>query len=369
MKLRNKVLIALSLAWLVFLGLTYVGSRYFLIQSFLNLEHDRAERDLSRVDQAIYQYNNSLYTFTADWTHWNDLYDFMKGNSPTFVPNNLNMVAYINSNINLLAFFDLNDKMVVGTSIDSLNRKLTSFPEGIEKYIFPGSRLLNHKDANKDLTGYILTSSGIMLVASCAITDSDKLLKPLGISIVGRNLDQALVNKISEATKVNIKLLLPDDIKKSSRLESYLLDAMKNNNGHYTTPISSEVLEGYTVIKDINNQPIGMFKISLPRAIYLTGLKSINYYLMNFIILGILFSLLIIWLLRELIIKRLEKLDRDVASISAQAIHNRVDASGTDEISTVSTEINHMLDIIQASHDQLEQPGATTYARITENAS
>src|SRR3989338_2089342 len=117
MKLRNKVLIAISLAWLVFLGLTYIGSRVFLVQSFLALEQDRAHRDLGRVDQALDQVNYALYTYTSDWSHWNDLYDYMQGKNPDFVPNNLNMTAFVNSNINLMSYWVKNGKLVVGTSI------------------------------------------------------------------------------------------------------------------------------------------------------------------------------------------------------------------------------------------------------------
>jgi diguanylate cyclase (GGDEF)-like protein len=95
--------------------------------------------------------------------------------------------------------------------------------------------------------------------------------------------------------------------------------------------------------------------MTTPRAIFLTGEKAIKYYLLSFIVLGVLFSMLILWLLRVLIIKRLERLDKEVAYISDQhAIKQRVNASGNDELTSVSTEINHMLDIIQASQEQLE---------------
>src|SRR3990167_7644723 len=104
MKLRNKILIAISLVWLSFLILTYVGSKLFLIQSFLELEHDRADKDLSRVDQALDQINYALYTFTSDWSHWTDLYEFMQEKKPDFIPNNINMTAFTNSHINLLSY-------------------------------------------------------------------------------------------------------------------------------------------------------------------------------------------------------------------------------------------------------------------------
>src|SRR3990167_7839898 len=356
MKLRNKILIAISLAWLVFLGLTYLGSRFFLIQSFLNLEQDRADRDLARVDQALDQVNYALYTYTSDWSHWNDLYDFMQGKKPEFIPDNLNMTAFVNSHVNLISYWNNEGKIVVGTAVDTEKQKLIAFPKGLDKYLYEGSPLLAHKDIDKDIRGFILVSSGIMLIASSSVTDGDKLLPPLGVSIFGRNLDLNLVKQITETTKVDVKLFLPSEIASSQTLQKYFNSISKSEKGHYSTPITHNLLEGYTIIKDVFNQPVGMFRMTTPRAIYLTGVKAVNYYLATFVLLGILFTILMLWLLRILIIKRLEKLDSQVADISAKnAIHQRVDASGSDELSFVSSEINHMLDIIQASHGQLEQ--------------
>lgn len=356
MKLRNKVLITIGLAWILFLSLTYIGSRVFLIQSFLALEQDRADRDLARVDQALDQINYSLYTFTSDWAHWNDLYSFMQGKNPGFVPNNLNMTAYVNSHINFMTYWDKKGMLVLGTAVDTDNQKLIAFPPGLEKYLYPGSALLDRKDVNIDLRGYILTSHGIMLVAACAITDGDKQLPPLGAMINGRYLDPTLLAKIEETTRVALKLFLPNQIEKSDHLKDAFKVISDNKNGHYSIPINNELLNGFTIIKDVNKKPIGMFQMTTPRAIYLTGVEAINYYLMTFVALAIIFSVLMLWLLRVLIIKRLERLDADVADISAKnAINQRVDAGGSDELSSVSIEINHMLDIIQASHEQLEQ--------------
>ena len=356
MKLRNKVLIAISLAWLVFLGLTYVGSKVFLLQSFLSLEHNRADENLGRVDQALDQVNYALYTFTSDWSHWTDLYEFMQGKKPEFIPNNINMTAFVNSHINLIGYWDNDGKMVVGSAVDTDNEKLVAFPKGLEKYLYPGSPLLKRVDINKDIRGYILISTGIMLVAASAVTDGDKALPIIGAMVTGRYLNEDLVKQIEERTKVDLNLFILSQIQQSPQLQKYLDIIANNKSGHYNGPINEDLLQGYTLIKDINGEPIGMFQMTMPRSIYKTGLQAINYYLTAFVALAIIFSVLMLWLLRILIVKRLERLDRQFAAIGEKgAITERVDATGKDELSSVSSEINHMLDIIQASHEQLEQ--------------
>src|SRR3990167_6139115 len=222
MKLRNKILIVISLAWVVFLSLTYLGSKYFLTKSFLELEQDRAHRDLARIDQSLDQINHALYTFTSDWSHWNDLYDYVQGKNPQFVPNNLNMSAYVNSNINLMTFWDNDSKVVVGSAINTDSQKIAAYPAGLEKYIYPGSIVFDRKDVNKDLSGYALTDDGILLIAACAITDGDKVQPPLGTAIFGRKLSQDLVNQIIDTTKVNLQLLLLNSIENDTYLKEIM---------------------------------------------------------------------------------------------------------------------------------------------------
>jgi len=355
MKLRNKVLIAIGLAWLVFLGLTYAGSKYFLIRSFLELEKDRADRDLFRVNQALDQIDYSLYTYSSDWSHWNDLYDYMQGKNYAFVPNNLNMTAFTNSTINLITYWDNNGKLMVGTAFDTDKSQYTSYPTGLDKYIYPGSLLLTRKDVNKDLRGYVLTGKGIMMVAASAITDGDKVKPPLGASVFGRLLSPKIMQKIEDTTKLNLDLYLPNQIQKDPTLAKAFKEISHSPTGVLNYPISEETLQGFSVIKDINGNAIGMVRMTTPRAIYLTGVKAIGYYLITFVALGVLFSLLMIWLLRALIIKRLERLDSDVAEISQKnELSRRVDETGNDELSSVSKQINNMMSIIEASHLKLE---------------
>lgn len=360
MKLRNKVLIGIGLAWIGFLILTYTGSNFFLIRSFLELEKDRANRDLARVNQALDQIDYSLYTYSSDWSHWNDLYDYMLGKNPSFVPNNLNMTAFTNSTINMISYWDSQGKLMIGTSVDTDNAKYVGYPPGLEKYIYPGSLLLDRKDVNNDIRGFVFTKRGIMMIAANAVTDGDKIKPPLGVSIFGRILSPKIMQKIQDTTKLNLELYLPDQIKSNKELSDTFKLIAQNKEGMSNHPISSDTLQGFTIIKDIYQKPIGMIQMTSPRSIYMTGQKAIQYYLISFVALGILFSLLMIWLLRALIIKRLEHLDNDVAEISEKnELSRRVNEQGNDELSSVAHQINNMMNIIEASHLKLEH-------RVTE---
>jgi diguanylate cyclase (GGDEF)-like protein len=357
MKLKNKTLFTICVAWLLFLTLAYIGSNRFLIHSFLHLEKERANTDLDRIDHALDQANYSLDTFISDWAHWNELYLFMQGRNPSFLANNLTLTTFINARINLITIWDKNGQLVKGVAIDTENRKIDSFPPpGLNKYFYLGNIHISQQKPRQMTRGFILIKNAIMLIAMAPITDGKNIYTSEGMLIGGRYLNKEMLNMLNSTIKLPIKLFLPDEITKSSELKRIYLLTSNATNHHYNAPINDTDLQGYTVIKDINGDPIGMLQMTKPRYIYLTGEKAVNYFLLTYITAGIIFSLLILWLLRALIIKRVERLDAEVANISQHnAIYERVDASGNDEIASLSSSINHMLDMIQAGQEQLER--------------
>jgi diguanylate cyclase (GGDEF)-like protein len=355
MKLRNKILIAISLVWATFLAVSYLGSRDFLLNSFIQAEKQDTTEDLQRIDKVMDQLSQSLYTFTSDWSHWNDLYFYMQGSNPGFIANNFNLPAFLNYKINLLTYWSNRDKLVMGAAINTIQKKFTAYPAGLKHYIYSGSPLLNHNAGSHDIRGFIALPDGIMMIASSKISDGNKTQPALGTMISGRFLSADMVQQVAEMTKLSLNLYSLAEIAKDPAFKKAFDTISQNQNGLLVKPINDETLEGFSVIRDINNAPIGMFRMTAPRSIYLIGLNSLHYYLGSFILLGVIFSTFMLWMLRILIIRRLEKLNREVAQISSKRkLSRRIKIKGNDELSSLAKRINSMLSTIQSTHDQLE---------------
>lgn len=356
MKLRYKVLAGITLIWLAYLVITYVGSREFLIKNFLELEHEHANNDIARVEQALDQIEYSLHTFTSDWAHWNDLYEYMEGKNPAFISKNVNVTALVNSSINFLSYWDAQDKLIISRQVDTDQKKFVAVSRDIEKFVYPGSSLFAGNENNKDVRGYIALPDGIMLVSAVPVTDANVSKKSMGTLITGRLVTDKTIEKIQNITKLNAELFLMNKIKEDANLLSVYQRAMTSQVDHFVQQLNENTLAAYSVIRDINQQPIAMIRVVSPRVIFQSGQKAIHYYLITFIVLGIFFAFLFVWLLRILVVSRLERLNDDLANISdANQFSRRVDTAGSDELSKVSTKINNMMDIIQVSHTELEQ--------------
>lgn len=354
MKLRNKVLLAIGAAWGVLMGLTYIGSWHFMIKSFIELEQQQIRTNLFRVQESIDQISKTLASFTADWAHWNDAKAFILGTNPNFVSDNINLAALINSNINLLMYFDKAGQPKVGVAVDLINRHFTPISDGISQYIYPDSQLLHRTDVNNDTLGFMSLPSGIMIVAASAVTDGSKNYPIVGAMITGRYFSTSLLQQVADRTRSKLKLFRPDQIAKNPILtQEYAL--LSKHNGYQTRIVNNNFVAGYMLMRDVNNVPIGMIRLLEHRDIYTKGVGAINFFLGSFLLLGAILALFLWWLLRTLIVLRLERLDRRIAEVSnSNRLDMRVDAKGHDELSSVATRVNNMLSIIQSGHEQLE---------------
>jgi diguanylate cyclase (GGDEF)-like protein len=354
MKLRNKALLVLGLSWFVFIAITYTTLALYLMRGFLELESSRVANDLSRIEDALTQAQLSLAAFTTDWSHWNDDYSFVTGTDPKFITDNMTPLAFQNSNIAFMSIWNTAQNMLYSQRVNSA-KKFEDLPIDFQKYLSANSMLTTWKNVNETFHGYILIENQIMMVAAGAITDGNKINPAAGTLITGRYLSQKMLHQVINATKVSVDLTVIGSQTMGPALREALAHAINDPQGRYIKPINDQILMTYILLRDINGTPIGILQSALPRNSYQAGLRAVHYYLITYLVAGLLFSLLMISLLRAIIIKRLEKLDIELTQISDnKAIASRVSDEGNDEISSVATEINIMLDIIQASQEQLE---------------
>lgn len=353
MRLNNKVLLALGIVWLLFLGMFYLTAHQFLMRSFLKLENSEITKDIQRVHQALDQISYTLGTFTIDWAHWNDAYDFIGGKPSSFVSDNLDITAFSNSNINLLIYLDKKGKILVGTAAN--NQAFIAYPKGLDKYIYPGSMLEKHNNLYSNTRGMIALPSGIMLIAAAGTSYTD-LSKPInGTLITGRFFTSDLLKNISSATQLNLSLYLLSQIEYDLNFKNIFNQAIQNKDGNQIILVNNEWANAYTLLRDIYGQPIGMIQLKVPRSIYLSGKETIDYYIAVFVISGFLLGVLIWFLLRILVLKRLEYLNNRIIKISKNQDIEPIDNASNDELLSLSMRFNNMMQTIQNSYEKMKQ--------------
>lgn len=356
MRLQNKIFIILGSVWLIFLCASYLGAHYFLLKSFNDLEARHIDEDISRVNFALTQQQGILNTFTLDWGHWNDAYDYVNGNNPAFVANNIETLALINYHVGLLMYFNKKGELLLGLALDDKNKMIIPYPKGLEKYVYPGGPLEVHSDPLNVLSGLVNTSSGILFIASVGVSAND-IEKPInGTLITGRLLSQDVIKKIAEITNINLALIHLTQVKNSEKLNKIYNKLITSSNNQYITYPSEKYADAYVLLHDISNQPIGIIKLTLPRDIVKSGSIAIKYYLYLFLITGFILSLILLYLINILILKRLAYLNSRIQDISLKEDYTqRIKLYENDELTWLANQFNELMRSIEIANNKLKE--------------
>jgi signal transduction histidine kinase len=350
MKLSNKVLLTIITAWILIIGGTYIGALQILQKSYANLEEKQILGNLNILNQVLESLGKSNLATITSWTNWDTLYNHMIHSSESkpeetkkFFEGIINSGALISSMTDIYLVFTAQGNPYFSAALNSDKTQLIPASKEIMHFFEKNGDL--RKLLNTDTSGLISTSDSILILGFHRIFPSIGQGIPQGTGVIFTYLTDTVWDKVKQDSKLKLNLYHlirdknnPDVIKELPILLEKNIDI--NNVDQNTTFL-------YTLIKDINHKPIGMVKVTAQRPINLLGKKTIFYFNVTFIFLGIIFSLFLFYLLRFLVIDRLSNINDQVRLITSTKNFNlKIREKGEDEISTLGVEINKMLEII-----------------------
>src|SRR3989304_4845004 len=124
-----------------------------------------------------------------------------------------------------------------------------------------------------------------------------------GSLIMGRYLDSKGIELLAQQTKQNINILRVDD---NVIPDDFRLAMNKINDAApvLVSPLSKDIVAGYTIAKDIYGDRALVIKIDARRNIYRQGVQTITYFILWFVFAASLFAVVSYWLVEKLILAR-----------------------------------------------------------------
>ncbi|OQW91407.1 MAG: hypothetical protein BWK79_16970 [Beggiatoa sp. IS2] len=151
---------------------------------------------------------------------------------------------------------------------------------------------------------------------------------------------------------IKISELSPD----VSKIYFNLLDTQQ---GIVVQILNQKVMVGYTLIRDIYQQPQALLRVDLPREIYYQGLTTIRYLNGFVLLLALLFTGLILWLFERLVLARLATLSYEVRKIRVTDHLSTVTVVGSDELAHLAATINEMITALRTAYLRVRQSEAS----------
>ena len=192
-------------ALLAITGATYATAGHIVAGGFASLEQDEARQNLGRTEQALGVEMNRLDSTAADWSTWDDSYQFVRDGKTDFIEANLYDATLVNLRVDMMVFVDNNGDIVHSQAIDADGNGV-ELDEATTEALTGSVPLFDFTGTQDSQEGIVTTASGPLIVASRPIVTSDGEGPIAGALVMARWVDERLVSELRGVTKLDIIL-------------------------------------------------------------------------------------------------------------------------------------------------------------------
>lgn len=353
MTIRKTALLIIFATTLFLVLLLYGISETFFLGSFANLEDRTVLQNVDRAQLALSSDIDQLNSTETDWASWNETYAFIMDRNHNYITANLNTETLTNLRLNLMLFIDSSGQLVFAKMMNLDARKEMPIPQNLLKNLFKKGSLICRNESDM-FKGIALLPEGSLLISSQPILTSEGNGPVRGTLIIGRYLDSELTH-LSELTQLPLACQRINDSNMSSDFAA-VRSSILNGKPVLVNPLSENSIAGYALIKDIYGDPALILRVDLQRDIYRQGQSAVYYFSIYILLIGLIFAIVILFLLDKTFLSRIGSLVLDVRNIGLSGdVSMRIPVAGKDELSSLSCNINEMLDKIYQSEVELKR--------------
>lgn len=360
MSLRLKTAIVIISLYSIIIVSEFIVQRYFVYNAFVSIEKEEAADNMARITQALENEVSHLDNLNNDWATWDDTYNFIDNRSEDYIVSNLPDWIFHESGMDLIYIVNNNGEVVWGKIYDTALKK-EIFVKEIPQNMLPQNHSLLIRDyRTHDLSlvkkrGLFNTEKGPLLISTELILTSKGKGPPKGYMIMGLFIDDKVINKIKDQTKVNFEVIYlynkpgveayKDVINELVESKLYI-DDNETNKDYYNL---------YRYYTDVEKDPSLIIKVDFPRKISGQGKKVITFATTYLILTGIIVLILIIILINKYALKPLQMVDKYMVKIiKSNDFSIRINSKRKDEIGIMANAFDFFVAKIEEQKQMLE---------------
>lgn len=351
MSLRSKVVLFVLGVSLLFAGTSYLIQRNVIQPGFAEVEANEARDDLARCEQAILHDAQFVSNSANDYAAWDDTYRFIEDVNEEYQSENLIPETFQNLKLHLFAFIRKDGTLIWGRLRMPQQDELVEHAEVIGAFARADHTLVAHPKPDSKLFGLVRTPLGPMLVGSAPITTSDRTGEVRGAVIMGRLLTDALTQEIAERTRVALAVYSLEHITEDYRTA---LAQVEGGDDMWIDDSDRSQLVGYTLIRDIDENPAVLLRAHLPRKISQRGASAAALAGVMTVASGVGSTVFMWFVLSFLFVRPLTRLTQHAVRVGAEDdLQARLNLTLRDEIGVLAREFDRMVNRLAESRAQL----------------
>jgi diguanylate cyclase (GGDEF)-like protein/PAS domain S-box-containing protein len=300
----------------------------FIISGYITkVENKIITNSFEILDSIINKEEANMKKTALDWAHWDDTYHFLSEKNDTYIESNLQYNTLTQLNLNLMFFVDTEGNIIYSKTLDLEDKtKDLLLPKLLDK----ANKMDEYKTNYDAQSGVLFVSGKLFIITISPITTSDEKAKSNGNLIIGKYVDEPLLNYINTLTRSKITF---DEIV-APTAANYNISV--NNNNDYISATKQ--------LKDIKGNNSLVSTISMKRDVYKDKIYYLKAFIFSFSITVIIIIFIDVFITNKCILKRLRKLYKFIENVAkTKDTSARIQLSGNDEIYKIANSTNRML--------------------------
>jgi signal transduction histidine kinase len=337
----------LAIGFLLLSATQYYAAGEFVERQLTEIEAKDAFFRLTSLHHALDVMQEDLTSTAMDWAQWDEAYAFTQHRAPEFPQSNLDPAALARLRLSFIIFVDASGRTLFARSLGADGDSFSDAPADLVQLV-EGQGRLGSSTSDVKLTGLVASESDVYLLSSQPVVNSLGDLPPRGRLIMGRSVSDIVAPALARMTGQSLSV--ETDRQKLPQATGIEVDRAQ---GRDTFTVSGQELIAVTPLDDVWGREIAQLHLAMERPIQSMLTEARRYLLVATILIGFLFCMAGLAVIRSRVIVPLEQLAATLTEIGQQGHPAaRVDLQrGAREFRTLSASINSML-------HQLEQQQA-----------
>ena len=355
MTLRLKVSLILLGMWVLISLSIILYSRYTLLEGYQRLEKHQVIDSIEQTKKTLDSLMSYAKLINGNWAEWDDAYRFMNDKDQTFINSNLEYTTFKNAKLNLILFYDAHGQFFYGKNYDLQKGQFVALPSDLLKQLESEKSYTMNEDTKGKL-GILKSQNRYVVLSSMPILTSQGKGPSHGNLIMGYFFTNEQLAKLSDIINLKVTFYTLPLNKQSPSSITQALAALNNGAPYYITTLGHKnSIYGFTAIRNIDQNMIGMIRVTVPRTIYHQGVTTIEHYIAIILSIGILFLAAIWYLLKVFVLDRIINISDQIVEIHSHSdFAKRLPNQKHDELGRMTSAFNSLMEIIELTQEQLK---------------
>lgn len=350
MGIRIKLLLTFILCFGLMAGISLPVLERSMDESYAAIEKRDLTAHMGRVVQSVEAGLISLSTQVGDWAVWTEMYNFAAKPDAAWAKDNIGALAMKPANLSLAMVYGAQGQLLSMNTRDHEGKELLL--PGLQASPYAG---LFKTPARGPRCGLIKSDAGLMLSCWANITRSDGSGDFVGTVVMGRLLDQSLIAKLREQTRLPLALHDVRDLPGGLSVWPGVLPAASIGKPEFWSRYEPNQYHLYYVLQDLLQRDVGVFTLDVSRDVHEQGARLFRQVRRQFVWTALGTAVLLGIAVHFLLIRRLRKFTAQLVKLARESTWNtRISIKGGDELGILSSRVNTLLSLIESQVDSLK---------------